>query len=225
MNEPFISVQQVSKFHDARRVCALSQVSFQLGRGEVVAIVGPSGCGKSSLLSLLGLLDQPDQGRLLMDGEDLSLIADPYAYRAHKVGFIFQFHHLLPIMTLHENIESPMLPLGIPAKDRERQVKLLLNSMGLEHRASFFPAEVSGGERQRAAVARAMANNPPLLLADEPTGNLDSHGGERVMGYFLSQAREKKMTVLLVTHNPDIARMADRIIHMQDGKIKDESQA
>jgi putative ABC transport system ATP-binding protein len=219
MNSAYLSVQHVSKFYDARKVHALDDVSFDVMKGEVVAIVGPSGCGKSSLLSLMGLLDRPDEGRIVVGSRNLTDIPDPYSYRANTVGFVFQFHHLLPAMTLYENVESPLVPLGMGRAERQQRVAAMLENMDLLHRATFFPAEVSGGERQRAAVARAMINEPELLLADEPTGNLDSSSGAIVMDAFLRQARDRQMTVLLVTHNQEIAARADRIVTMQDGKI------
>jgi putative ABC transport system ATP-binding protein len=219
MNSAYLSIQHVSKFYDARKVHALNDVSFDVMKGEVVAIIGPSGCGKSSLLSLMGLLDRPDEGRIVVGSRNLTDIPDPYSYRANTVGFVFQFHHLLPAMTLYENIEAPLLPLGMGRAERQQRVATMLENMNLLHRATFFPAEVSGGERQRAAVARAMINEPELLLADEPTGNLDSSSGAIVMDAFLRQARDRQMTVLLVTHNQEIAARADRIVTMQDGKI------
>lgn len=219
MSKPLLVVDRVCKSYEGGTVPALRGVSFEVAAGEVAAIMGPSGCGKSTLLSLIGLLDRPTEGEISVAGKRLGEIASPYAYRAETVGFVFQDHHLLPAMTLLENVEAPMIALRVPKAVRCRRAMEMLERMGLEHRAQFLPAKVSGGERQRAAVARALANGPRLLLADEPTGNLDSANGNLVIELFMSHARDHGLTVLMATHNPEIAAWADRKLAMRDGLL------
>jgi len=223
MTEPLLRVEEVAKTYEDGTVAALRGVSFQLAAGEVVGLTGPSGCGKSTLLSLIGLLDRPTSGRIVVAGRDLSQVRDPYGYRAATVGFVFQDHHLLPAMTLLENVEAPMIALRVPRAQRRVRAMALLDEMDLGHRAHFLPARVSGGERQRAAVARALANRPSLLLADEPTGNLDSGNGNRVIELFVSHARNLGLSVLLATHNPEIAAWCSRVLSMRDGQMIDPS--
>lgn len=219
MSEPLLRVDRVCKSYEGGAVSALRGLSFEVAAGEVVALTGPSGCGKSTLLSLIGLLDRPSEGEITVASQRLGDIVSPYDYRARTVGFVFQDHHLLPAMTLLENVEAPMIALHVPRAERRWRAMAMLANMGLEHRAGFLPAMVSGGERQRAAVARALANGPRLLLADEPTGNLDSENGARVIELFMSHAREQSLTVLMATHNPDIAAWADRNLAMRDGRM------
>lgn len=216
----FLTVENLAKTYEMGSVNALSGVSFSAEKGEVVALVGPSGCGKSTLLGLLGALEKPSRGRVLLEGRNIFDVRPLHAFRARSVGFVFQFHHLVPGMTLMENVEAPLLPLGIPRKARSERAKSLLCEMGLGHRLRFLPAFVSGGERQLAAVARALANDPPLLLADEPTGNLDSAAGCRVMDLLLNCARSRGDTVLIATHNPAVADKADRVLRMKDGILE-----
>lgn len=216
---PLVQVEAVVKRYDAASVTALDGVSLSLNFGEVVALVGPSGCGKSTLLSLIGLLDRPDGGRIRVAGEDLAAVRNVFRYRALMVGFVFQFHHLIPTMTLKENIIAPMLSVGTDKPERQRRSKELIEQMQLTHRAGFLPSRTSGGERQRAAVARAIANNPPLVLADEPTGNLDSANSFKLAEYFREYSRTQGACVLLATHNAEIAEIADRVIGMRDGRI------
>ena len=222
MNEASAALLQVEHLHrsyERGSVLALSDVSFSANSGEVVALTGPSGCGKSTLLSLISLLDRPDAGRVLFRGADISTMRKPHLFRARHVGFVFQFHHMIPSMTLRENIEAPMLALDIPKSTRLPRSQELLAQMGLEHRADFLPAKVSGGERQRAAVARALVNRPELVLADEPTGNLDSHNSARVVELLTEHAHSQGALVLIATHNPDIAAQADRHITLCDGRV------
>jgi len=220
MADQLLVVHQVCKSYDNGRVLALNGVSLTMAAGESVAIMGPSGCGKSTLLSLIALLDAPTSGQILVAGRDLALVKDPYAYRAHTVGFVFQDHHLLAAMTLLENVEAPMIALGLPRRERRERALWLLDQMDLLARAHFLPAQISGGERQRAAVGRALANRPSLLLADEPTGNLDSTNGLRVIELFISQARQHGLGIVMATHNPEIAAWCDRVVCMRDGEIE-----
>jgi ABC-type lipoprotein export system ATPase subunit len=219
MSEPRrLQVTDLGRSHDRGAVQALSHVSFSAEAGQTVALTGPSGCGKSTLLSLVGLLDRPDSGRVEVDGQDLAKVRRPAAFRARHIGFVFQFHHLVPTMTLQENVEAPMIALGVPVAERRQRAAALLAAMSLGPRAGFLPAHVSGGERQRAAVARALVNRPSIVLADEPTGNLDSANGERVVALLVAHAREARALVLLATHNPDIAAAMDQRIALRDGR-------
>jgi putative ABC transport system ATP-binding protein len=220
MTEELVRVHEVRKTYDKGRVVALDGVSLTLGPGQSLAVMGPSGCGKSSLLSLIGLLDVPTAGRIEVAGQLLSEVRNPYAYRARTVGFIFQDHHLIPAMTLLENVEAPMVALGLPRRERRDRAMALLEAMDLLSRADALPAMVSGGERQRAAVGRALANRPRLLLADEPTGNLDSANGQRVVELFMRHAREHGLGIVMATHNPEIAQCCDQLLRMRDGKFE-----
>lgn len=220
MGEPSsVIVNEVFKEFDGGLVTALRGVSFEVTAGEIVALMGASGCGKSTLLSLVGLLDRPTAGQIMVGRQDLAAVRDPFAYRALTVGFVFQFHHMISSMTLAENVEAPMIALGLRRAERQQRARAMLECVGLSHRAKFFPGKVSGGERQRAAVARALVNEPALILADEPTGNLDSTNGASVMDLFVAHARERGVTVLIATHNPDIMTAVDRAIDLQDGRV------
>ena len=209
----------LKKEFDDGRVQALRGVDFRIEPGEFVAIIGPSGCGKTTLLQMLGALDWPSGGILNYRGVSLPEIADPSAYRAKEIGFIFQAFHLLPTFTALENVQIPMFETDIPAAERESRAKDLLKSVGLEHRLHHFPSKLSGGERQRVAIARSLANGPSVLLADEPTGNLDSENTKNILELIIRLRREKDMTLVLVTHDLNIAGMASRTIQMKDGLI------
>ena len=221
MNEPtpLLAVSHLFRSYEGGLVQALRDVSFSARAGEVVALTGPSGCGKSTLLSLLGLLDCPTAGSIQFAGQDTALIRNPNAFRAADVGFVFQFHHMVSTMTLQENVEAPMVALGLPKRERQARASMMLERMDLVSRANFLPANVSGGERQRAAVARALINQPRLLLADEPTGNLDSTNGQRVIDLLVQHARAQGALVLIATHNPEIAQALDRTIELLDGQV------
>ena len=216
-------VDRVSKVYDGR-IHALSEVSLHLHPGELVALTGPSGGGKSTLLNLIGALDSPDSGRIVVDGEILRDLDDPARYRRTTVGFVFQLHHLLPDLSAQANIEIPLIAAGVPGGARRQRARELLVEVGLGDRAEHLPGQLSGGERQRVALARALANHPRLLLADEPTGALDSVTGERVLA-LMTQLRERLgMTMLLVSYDPAVGRLADRIVHMLDGRIEGEGR-
>ena len=218
---PVLTVEALSRSFERGAISALSGVSFSAAAGEVVAVTGPSGCGKSTLLSLVGLLDKPTAGRVVVAGQDLAGVRRPFAYRARHVGFVFQFHHLVPTMTLLENVSAPMIALGVRRTDRLRRAGEMLEQMGVSARAGALPSRVSGGERQRAAVARALVNRPAMVLADEPTGNLDTRNGRIVVDLLVAHAREQGALVLMATHNPEIARAADRNIALLDGRLVD----
>ena len=216
---PLLQVEDLHREYEHGTVKAIDGLSFQARAGEVLALMGPSGCGKSSLLSIVGLLDRPTRGRVLIEGRDLAGIRNPADFRARKIGFVFQFHHLVPTMTLIENVAAPLIVSGEKSAVRRQRAGELLERVGLSARADFLPANVSGGERQRAAVARALINRPALILADEPTGNLDSRNGELVASLLLEHARFEGALVLLATHNPELAAMADRRLVMLDGRL------
>jgi putative ABC transport system ATP-binding protein len=198
---------------------ALRGVDFSVNEGEFVAITGPSGCGKSTLLQLLGALDRPTSGTLLYRGISVPDHPNPAAYRAREVGFIFQGFHLLPTFTAAENVQIPMFEIDRSASERRERAFELLKLVGLENRLDHFPSKLSGGERQRVAIARSLANGPSLLLADEPTGNLDSENAHSVLELLIRLQQEQGRTMVLVTHDPTIAERAGRILRMKDGQI------
>jgi putative ABC transport system ATP-binding protein len=213
-----VVVDRVSKSFEDGRVNALDGVSLRLEPGEFASLTGPSGSGKSTLLNLIGALDRPDTGSISVDGETLDG-SDAAEYRAATVGFVFQFHNLIPTLTAIENVQVPMIGRGRSRAERQLQARSLLREAGLEHRERAFPATLSGGERQRVAIARALANEPRLLLADEPTGSLDSETGAQVLALIERARRERGMTVLLVTNDDRVAAGAGRTLRLLDGKI------
>ena len=197
---------------------AVDHVSFEINEGEFVVILGQSGAGKSTVLNMLGGMDQPTEGRVLVDGKEVSAMNDRQlgAYRADVIGFIFQFYNLLPSLTAYENIA-----LTKSIVKNARDAEELLHLVGLDHCRDKFPAQMSGGEQQRVSIARALAKNPKILLGDEPTGALDSETGIVVLELLQELCRKEKKTVILVTHNADIAKCADRVIRMKNGKIRE----
>ena len=202
-------------------VPALDGVEFSVFRGEFVALVGPSGSGKSTLLNLIGALDRPSQGELSVDGLSLGEAKEAQwvRHRRERVGFIFQSFNLLPTFSAVENVEMPLTLAEVARPERRNRALELLGSVGLAHRAGHRPHELSGGEKQRVAIARALANKPFLLLADEPTGNLDSKTGVIILDLLCGLLRSQQLTMIMVTHDLQVAARADRIIHLQDGKI------
>jgi ABC-type lipoprotein export system ATPase subunit len=214
----FEAVELEKKFDDGR-VQALRGVTFSVSEGEFVAITGPSGCGKTTLLQMLGALDRPTAGTLSYRGNSIPDLPDPSIYRAHEIGFIFQAFHLLPTFTALENVQIPMFESNLSISERRDWAITLLKSVGLEHRFNHFPAKLSGGERQRVAIARSLANRPSVLLADEPTGNLDSENTRLILELIDRVHREQNMTLMLVTHDMSIAKRASRTIYMKDGRI------
>jgi putative ABC transport system ATP-binding protein len=202
------------------QVRALDGVTLGIRAGEYAAITGPSGCGKSTLLNLLGALDRPDAGEVYFRGEPLSARSNLDQFRARQVGFVFQSFFLLPTLTARENVQVPMFE-GPPRSARERAGKAdeLLELVGMAGRAGHRPAQLSVGERQRVALARALANDPALLLADEPTGNLDSDNAARVLDLLTALQRDCRLTLLVVTHSPDVAERGDRVVRMKDGRV------
>ena len=218
MSELAISARDVRKGFEDGRVVALAGMDLEVRAGEFVAIVGPSGCGKSTLLHLLAALDAPDEGSIRIADHDLATGRDLSHFRARHVGMVFQLHNLLPSLTASENVQLPMFELGLPARERRERAERLLASVGLAGRERNRPPQLSGGERQRVAIARALANDPPILLADEPTGSLDSESGRLVLDLLDDLRRSRGVTVVLVTHDADVAGRADRIVSMLDGR-------
>jgi ABC-type lipoprotein export system ATPase subunit len=208
----------IKEFDDGA-VHALRGVDFQIADGEFVAIVGPSGSGKTTLLQMLGALDRPSAGTLLYRGKSLPDFKDDAAYRAHEIGFIFQSFHLLPTFTAIENVLMPMFENDQSGSARTARARELLQSLGLEQRVNHFPSKLSGGERQRVAIARSLANSPSVLLADEPTGNLDSENAVHILDLLSDLHRQSRMTLILITHDMTVARRASRAIQMKDGRI------
>ena len=203
-------------------VQALDGVDLEIQRGTFVALIGPSGSGKSTLLNLIGGLDRPSKGELWVDGMELGRTSDKQlvAYRRDRVGFIFQSFNLLPTNQAWENVSLPLMLAGRPKAERYNRAKLLLEQIGLGDRIDHRPAELSGGQQQRVAIASALANNPVLILADEPTGNLDSRTGREVLETMQGLVRNEGVTLLMVTHDLNAASYADRIVHLRDGKIE-----
>jgi putative ABC transport system ATP-binding protein len=213
-----VVADRVSKSFEGGRIRALTNASLRLEPGELVSLTGPSGSGKSTLLNLIGALDRPDSGSITVDGTALDA-REASEYRAATVGFVFQFHNLIPTLTALENVQVPMLGRGASRAQRRDRAWSLLREVGLEPRADSYPATLSGGERQRVALARALANEPRLLLADEPTGALDSTTGEQVLELIEGVRAERGMTVLLVTNDAAVASRGERVLQLSDGQI------
>ena len=222
---PVIRLEAVTKvfFTDEVETHALSGIHLEIRHGEYVAIGGPSGCGKSTLLSILGLLDSPTKGNYWLNGkpaENLTL-SERARIRNREIGFIFQSFNLIGDLSVYENVELPLTYRGMPAHERKKRVSEALQKVGMAHRMKHFPSQLSGGQQQRVAVARAIAGNPLILLADEPTGNLDSTNGEAVMG-LLRDLHRQGATICMVTHDPRFAKHAGRAIHLFDGRVVEE---
>jgi putative ABC transport system ATP-binding protein len=203
------------------RVRALDGVSFAVEPGAFVALMGPSGCGKSTLLHLCGAMDRPTGGEIRLQDRDLASLDDDDLTRVRReqVGFVFQFFNLLPTLTLGDNIALPCLLAGLAPRDADRRARAVADRVGIAHRLEHYPQQVSGGEAQRAAIARALVHRPALIVADEPTGNLDSDNGARVLELLAELNRELGVTILLATHAPDVAAAATRVLRMRDGRI------
>ena len=200
---------------------ALNGVSFEVNEGEFVAIMGPSGCGKSTLLNILGLLDNPTSGSYrLLDREVAALREkERTSFRKGNIGFVFQSFNLIDELNVFENVELPLIYLRVKASERKRRVNEILSRMNISHRAEHFPQQLSGGQQQRVAIARALVSKPAIVLADEPTGNLDSRTSADVLGLLQRTSREFNQTLVMITHNDAIAQLADRIVRIEDGKI------
>ncbi|MGD0253978.1 MAG: ABC transporter ATP-binding protein [Acidimicrobiales bacterium] len=216
-----IEVIGVTKEFDGGAVRALNGMDLRVERGEFIAIMGPSGCGKSTLLHLLAALDSPTSGTIRVEGQDLSHLPDPSRYRRQTIGLVFQLHNLLPRLSALANIEVAMMGSHRPHRERTVWARQLLSELDLADRERRHPPQLSGGERQRVAIARALANDPPVLLVDEPTGNLDSDASANVLALFARLQREYGVTTVMVTHDPAVAQAAGRILQMRDGRIGD----
>jgi ABC-type lipoprotein export system ATPase subunit len=225
MNDPdsfLLETKDLTRVYgDGDQVRALDGVNLQISNGELVAVMGPSGSGKSTLLNMIGALDKPTSGQVLIQGEDLAKIKDKDQFRSQTVGFVFQLHNLLPTLTALENVEVPMAG-HVGGKEKRERAEELLELVDLQDRMNHLPNQLSGGQRQRVAIARALANNPPLILADEPTGNLDSSAGKDLMGLIKKLNQTQGTTFLVVTHDPSVARQTNRVLVMADGKIARE---
>src|SRR3990172_7050997 len=198
-------------YGDGEQIRALDNVNLRIGRGELVAVMGPSGSGKSTLLNIIGALDRPTQGTVLINGQDMSKLRKLDQFRSETVGFVFQLQNLLPTLTARENVEVPMIGRRTPG-ERRRRAEELLGMVGLADRMNHLPNQLSGGQRQRVAVARGLANNPPLILADEPTGNLDTAAGQELMALIRELHRSQETTFVVVTHDHAVARQTERVL-------------
>jgi len=217
-----VEVRHVSKIYrlGEEEIRALDDVSLDIESGEFISIIGPSGSGKSTLMHILGCLDTPTAGTVKLDGVMIQ-DASPRqlaALRNQKIGFVFQFFNLLPKLNVVQNVELPMIYSGVPARERRRRALAALEAVGLANRCRHRPSQLSGGQQQRVAIARALVNDPRIILADEPTGNLDSHTGEAILGLFRELSRQGR-TIVLVTHDPEIAAVTPRRIEIRDGKV------
>ena len=217
---PIIEVRALYKSYDEGRIEALRGVDLSIAAGEFLAISGPSGSGKSTLLQLIGGLDSPTRGQVLFQNSLLGTAIDLDSYRSHSIGFIFQGFYLIPTLRAIENVQVPMLAVKSDSKSRAQRAEALLIEMGLENRMDQYPNELSGGERQRVAIARALANDPAVLVADEPTGNLDSVNSARILAMLIDLQKKRGMTLIVVTHENDIANAAPRHIRIRDGRIE-----
>jgi len=215
-----VEISGLTKVYDEGLVQGVSGINLVLESGNIYALMGTSGCGKSTLLNLIGTLDIPSQGEILYEGKRLNEMESISKFRREFMGFVFQFHHLIPVLTLQENVESALLPnRQVSSKERQNRALSLLNDMGVGHRAKAFARQISGGERQRGAIARALIHHPKLLLADEPTGNVDSKTAMLILEKLRAHIKTTSGAILIATHDPNVADIADVIIEMEDGKI------
>jgi ABC-type lipoprotein export system ATPase subunit len=218
-----VETHQLTKIYgDGAEVRALDSVDVTILQGEFLTVMGPSGSGKSTLLNMIGALDRPTNGQVIVNGQDLATIQDVDSFRARTVGFVFQLHNLLPALTARENVEVPMHGQGVEERAMRQRAEHLLELVGLADRMRHLPSQLSGGQRQRVATARALANDPAIILADEPTGSLDTQSGDEIMDLLETINREQGTTILIVTHDPRVARRTRRILTMCDGKIVDD---
>lgn len=224
-DDVILRAEGLTKIYEDGQVRALDDVSLEIRRGEYVAIIGKSGSGKSTLLSLLGGLDTPTSGTVYFDGQPLNVFGNLDRFRSEKLGFIFQSFYLLVNLTALENVQVPMFETRRAPAERVARAKQLLELVGLGHRMHHLPQQLSVGERQRVAIARSLANDPPLLMADEPTGNLDTNNAKAVFELFDRLHREQGRTIILITHDPNFARLAERIIHVRDGRVTSEERS
>jgi putative ABC transport system ATP-binding protein len=222
--QPAARLENVSKIYDtaAAKIVALENMSWEVGAGEAVALMGPSGCGKTTVLNLLGGMDRPSSGAIWVDGDNVAAMGERQLeqYRLRKIGFVFQFFNLIPSLSALENLELPMLIAGTGADERRRRAQALLDSVGLGAKGFKRPEELSGGEQQRVAVCLALVNDPAIILADEPTGNLDSANGKIIADILIALAKERGKTVVVASHDPKVVEAFPRVFHMRDGVIQ-----
>lgn len=224
MGENIVEVKNLVKTYENGQVKALNDISFNIKKGEFVSIIGPSGSGKSTLLHMLGALDIPDSGSIRVGDINLEKSKKLNEFRAEQIGFIFQLHNLIPNLSVVENVEIPMFTQKISSKDQRTKALSLLKDVGIEDKAKMKPNQLSGGERQRVAIARSLANDPSIVLADEPTGSLDSKTSNKILEKLTLLNKQKNVTIILVTHDMNVAKLADRVIEVLDGKILENSE-
>jgi putative ABC transport system ATP-binding protein len=217
-----IEIKDLKKSYEDGQIMALNGINLEIKEGEFVSIIGPSGSGKSTLLNMIGALDNADEGRINVAGTDLTLDEDLSKFRSDEIGFVFQLHNLIPNLTVFENVQIPLIETPLSDEQMEKRALELLKSVNLENKINQKPTKLSGGERQRVAIARALVNHPSIILADEPTGSLDSKTQNVILDLLKDIHKKENVTLIIVTHSPDVANMADRIITVLDGEIKDE---
>ena len=217
--EPLISLFDVVKEYDKGTVKALNGVNLDIFEGEFVSIIGPSGSGKSTLLNMLGALDKPTRGKIYIDGIDLVKEKDLSEFRQEKIGFVFQLHNLIPNLSVFDNVQIPLLPTGMSNKEMKERASEIIRAVGLEDKKKQRPNKLSGGQRLRVAIARALVNNPSIILADEPTGSLDSKTGEMILNLLMEMHERYNVTLIIVTHDNGVAALAERTIKIKDGQI------
>jgi putative ABC transport system ATP-binding protein len=222
-NGNIIEIKNLKKSYDKGKIKALNGIDLEIKKGEFVSIIGPSGSGKSTLLNMIGALDKGDEGSINAAGIDLMHKKDLSEFRSNEIGFVFQLHNLIPNLSVLENVQIPMLETPISGKKMEERALVLLKSVQLEDKINQKPTKLSGGERQRVAIARALVNHPSIILADEPTGALDSKTGDMILNLLKDLHKKENVTLVMVTHEPYVANMADRIITVLDGKIREET--
>lgn len=215
-----VEIKNLKKSFDHGKICALNGLNLEIKEGEFVSIIGPSGSGKSTLLNMIGALDTADDGRIIVSGNDLVKQKDLSDFRSKEIGFIFQLHNLIPNLSVLENVEIPMFENKISGKDMRKRALELLDYVGLSDKIKRKPTELSGGERQRVAIARALANKPSIILADEPTGSLDSKTGQMILQRLKELHEKENVTLIMVTHDLNVASMADRTIEVLDGQVQ-----
>ncbi len=221
--ENVIEIHNLQKTYDKGKIKALNGIDLEIKKGEFISIMGPSGSGKSTLLNMIGALDRAEEGTIKVAGIDLMKTRDLSEFRSQEIGFVFQMHNLIPNLSVLENVEIPMYETRVKSEEMRRRALELLEAVGLKDKADKNPTKLSGGERQRVAIARALVNHPSIILADEPTGALDSKTGDVILNLLKSLHSKKQVTLVMVTHEPYVAEMADRILHVLDGKINNSS--
>ncbi|HII84069.1 MAG TPA: ABC transporter ATP-binding protein [Methanobacterium subterraneum] len=219
-DENIVEIKNLKKGFDKGKITALNGIDLNIKKGEFISIIGPSGSGKSTLLNMIGALDRPDEGTIEVASYDLKVRKDLSEFRSREIGFIFQLHNLIPNLSVVENVEIPMFESGLSGKKMRKKALKLLENMNLSDKASRKPTELSGGERQRVAIARSLANDPSIILADEPTGSLDSKNGQMILKLLKDLHDKEKVTLIMVTHDLNVAALAERTIEVLDGKIK-----